>query len=294
MFQLSKSLSEINSYSKYKNLDRVSYYNEKKRLQAELLKLQYWLVESKQRLAICFDGRDAAGKGGTIKRFTEYLNPQHYRIIELGKPTPAESRRWFSRYSKKLPKKGEIVFFDRSWYNRALIEPTMGYCTERQYRYFMKRVNDWEDELINDGLHLIKFYLSVNLETQLFRFRERILHPLKYWKYTKNDERARFKWEIFSKFKKQMFERTSPKTSPWIIVDSNDKFYSRLYCMLYTIHRIPYVKKQCFKAIDGTSINRKYRLELDGVTFNNLSHKQFVVLSQLKNDKQINLLRQNI
>ena len=149
-----KPFAKKKFYAKYKNLDRASYDIEKKRLQAELLNLQYWLVENDQRLAICFDGRDAAGKGGTIKRFTEYLNPKHYRVVELGKPTPAESRSWLNRYSRRLPKKGEIVFFDRSWYNRALIEPTMGYCTERQYRYFMKKVIDWEHELIANGMML--------------------------------------------------------------------------------------------------------------------------------------------
>lgn len=285
--EITKPYVKKKFYSKYKNLDRASYDIEKKRLQAELLNLQYWLVENDQRLAICLDGRDAAGKGGTIKRFTEYLNPKHYRVVELGKPTPAESRSWLNRYSRRLPKKGEIVFFDRSWYNRALIEPTMGYCTERQYRYFMKKVIDWEHELIANGMMLIKFYLSVDSETQLFRFKERVLHPLKYWKYTKNDERARIKWRIFSKFKKQMLDRTSTNQSPWVVVDSNDKFYCRLSCMLYAISRIPYLKRQDFQPLDGTIISRKYRLELNGVTFNNLTHRQFVVLDRLKTECNI-------
>ena len=220
-------------YSAYKNLERAVYDAEKRRLQAELLNLQRWAVENKKRIAIAIEGRDAAGKGGTIKRFVEYLMPKYLRVVELGVPTKNESRNWFRRYEKQMPQKGEIVFFDRSWYNRALIEPTMGYCTERQYRYFMKRVVPWEEQLIADGLILIKFYLSVDRDTQLFRFKERIIHPLKYWKYSKNDEKARAKWEVFTNYKTQMLERTASDASPWVVINANDKMYARLACMLY-------------------------------------------------------------
>ena len=198
-------------YSVYQDLNRSNYEAEKRRLQSELLKLQQWVVDNNKRVAITFDGRDAAGKGGAIKRFIEYLMPHYFRVIELGVPTKKESRNWFGRYKKHMPNKGEIVFFDRSWYNRALIEPTMGYCTERQYRYFMDQVLNWEEKSISDWLILIKFYLSVDRDTQLFRFKERIVHPLKYWKISKNDEKARAKWSVFTKYKDQMLDRTSSK-----------------------------------------------------------------------------------
>ena len=267
-------------YSAYKNLERAVYDAEKRRLQAELLNLQRWAVENKKRIAIAIEGRDAAGKGGTIKRFVEYLMPKYLRVVELGVPTKNESRNWFRRYEKQMPQKGEIVFFDRSWYNRALIEPTMGYCTERQYRYFMKRVVPWEEQLIADGLILIKFYLSVDRDTQLFRFKERIIHPLKYWKYSKNDEKARAKWEVFTNYKTQMLERTASDASPWVVINANDKMYARLACMLYTIYHVPYVEKQAFKPLTGKELPVKFRIEIDGVPFSNLSYRQYSVLER--------------
>jgi len=268
-------------YSVYQDLNRSTYEAEKRRLQSELLKLQQWVVDNKKRVAITFDGRDAAGKGGTIKRFIEYLMPHYFRVVELGVPTKKESRNWFGRYKKHLPKKGEIVFFDRSWYNRALIEPTMGYCSERQYRYFMHRVINWEEKHISDGLILIKFYLSVDRETQLFRFKERIVHPLKYWKFSSNDEKARAKWSVFTKYKNQMLERTSSEISPWVVINANNKTYARLSCMLYTIYHIPYIQKQGFKPLTGEELPSKYRIEIDGVPFSNLSFRQHSVLERL-------------
>jgi len=272
-------------YSIYRDLDRQTYEEEKRRLQVELLKLQHWVVDNKLQVAIAFDGRDAAGKGGTIKRFTEYLMPHHSRVVELGIPKKEESRNWFRRYERLMPKKGEIVFFDRSWYNRALIEPTMGYCSERQYRYFMKRVIPWEEKLIADGVILIKFYLSVDRETQLFRFKERIVHPLKYWKFSKNDERARAKWEVFTKYKNQMLESTSSEKSPWVVINANDKMYARLACLLYTIYHIPYVEKQSFKPLSGETLPSKYRIEIDGVPFSNLSFRQYSILERMTNSR---------
>ena len=268
-------------YAVYKNLDRAAYDAEKRRLQAELLNLQRWAVENGKRVAIAIDGRDAAGKGGTIKRFVEYLMPKYLRVVELGVPTKKESQNWFRRYEKQMPRRGEIVFFDRSWYNRALIEPTMGYCTERQYRYFMKRVVPWEEKLIADGLILIKFYLSVDRDTQLFRFKERIIHPLKYWKYSKNDEKARAKWEVFTNYKTQMLERTASDISPWVVINANDKMYARLACMLYAIYHVPYLEKQTFKPLTGPELPAKFRIEIDGVPFRNLSYRQYSVLERL-------------
>ena len=197
----------------YKDIAYSSYTREKKRLQVELLNLQQWIVEDRQRVAFVFEGRDAAGKGSTIKRFVENMMPKYLRVVELGTPTSSESKRWFQRYTKHMPGPGELVFFDRSWYNRALIEPTMGYCKRSQYKYFMNKVLDWEEDLIREGVILIKFYLSVDKATQLYRFEERIVDPLKYWKYSKNDQMVRSKWDIFTKYKEQMFVRCSSSLS---------------------------------------------------------------------------------
>ena len=268
-------------FSFYKDIGYSSYSREKKRLQVELLNLQQWILEKKKRVALVFEGRDAAGKGSTIKRFVENLMPKYLRTVELETPTPVESKRWFHRYEKHLPKPGELVFFDRSWYNRALIEPTMGYCNKSQYKYFMKKVLDWEEELIHDGVILIKFYLSVDKSTQLYRFEERITDTLKYWKYSKNDQMVRNKWDIFTNYKEQMFARTSSRMSPWVMVNSNNKLYARLTCMLYAISHIDYGKKKRFKPLREEKLRQRYRIVVDGVPFNGLDYRQYSVLKQL-------------
>ena len=265
----------------YKDIGYSSYSLEKKRLQVELLNLQHWVLEGKKRVALVFEGRDAAGKGSTIKRFVENLMPKYLRTVELETPTPVESKRWFHRYEKHLPKPGELVFFDRSWYNRALIEPTMGYCNKSQYKYFMKKVLDWEEDLIHDGVILIKFYLSVDKSTQLYRFEERITDPLKYWKYSKNDQMVRTKWDIFTNYKEQMFARTSSRMSPWVMVNSNNKLYARLTCMLYAISHIDYGQKKRFKPLREEKLRQRYSIVVDGVPFNGLDYRQYSVLKQL-------------
>ena len=270
-------------FSFYKDIGYSSYSREKKRLQVELLNLQQWILEKKKRVALVFEGRDAAGKGSTIKRFVENLMPKYLRTVELETPTAVESKRWFHRYKKHLPKPGELVFFDRSWYNRALIEPTMGYCNKSQYKYFMKKVLDWEEDLIHDGVILIKFYLSVDKSTQLYRFEERITDPLKYWKYSKNDQMVRNKWDIFTNYKEQMFARTSSRMSPWVMVNSNNKLYARLTCMLYAISHIDYRKKKRFKPLREEKLRQRYSIVVDGVPFNGLDYRQYSVPKQLTN-----------
>ena len=279
---MSEKFHQKGFYKVYKNLTRRNYLIEKSRLQSELLKLQYWAIENKKRIAISFDGRDAAGKGGTIKRFTEHLMPKHLRVVELNTPSKRESRGWFRRYSKHFPDEGELVFFDRSWYNRALIEPTMGYCSKNQYNYFIKKVLKWEEDLITRGMILIKFYLSVDQETQLFRFNERIKHPLKYWKLSENDQKAREKWHIFTKFKEQMFQRTSSQASPWVIINANDKYYTRLSTMLYVINSIPYVEIQKFRPMCHKTIGKFKKISVNGVEFNNLNEDQFNTIKHLR------------
>lgn len=227
----------------YSIIPRKKYEGEKYQIQIELLKLQEWVVKNKKRVSIVFEGRDAAGKGSTIKRFVEYLNPRYFKVVALGVPTEEEKRDWFGRYEKHLPNPGEIVFFDRSWYNRAVVEPAMGYCSEDQYIDFIENVTKWEENLVNDGMVLIKFWFSISKEKQELRFKIRQSSPLKYWKFSPNDSKVIDKWDIITKYKNQMFSRTSSNKSPWVIVNSNDKKIGRLNAMRYVLSSIDYDDK---------------------------------------------------
>jgi polyphosphate kinase 2 len=224
-------------------IPRRRYEGEKYQIQIELLKLQEWVIKNGKKVAIVFEGRDAAGKGSTIKRFIEYLNPRYFRVVALGVPTEEEKNNWFGRYERYLPKAGEIVFFDRSWYNRAVVEPSMGYCSESQYMDFMENVSAWEESIINSGTILIKFWFSISKEKQETRFKMRQDHPLKYWKFSPNDAKVVDKWDIITKYKNQMFSKTSTPTSPWIIVNSNDKKIGRLNAMRYVLSVVDYEGK---------------------------------------------------
>ena len=221
-------------------LPRKQYESEKYQIQVELLKLQEWVIKNKKRVAIVFEGRDAAGKGSTIKRFIEYLNPRGFKVVALGIPTESEKKNWLQRYEQHLPKEGEIVFFDRSWYNRAVVEPAMGYCTEEQYEDFIENVLDWEEKLVGNGLILIKFWFSITKEKQVKRFELRKTSPLKYWKFSPNDAKVLDKWEIIGNFKNQMFNKTSSSISPWVVINSNDKKIGRLNAMRYVISVVNY------------------------------------------------------
>lgn len=225
-------------------ITRKQYETEKFGLQIELLKLQEWVVKNKKKVAIVFEGRDAAGKGSTIKRFTEYLNPRGFKIVSLGLPTDEEKKNWFGRYEKHMPQPGEIVFFDRSWYNRSVVEPAMGYCSEEQYNDFMENVLDWEQHLMMDeDIILIKFWFSITKEKQELRFDLRKSSPLKYWKFSPNDAKVIDKWDIIGKYKNQMFNKTANSNSPWVIVNSNDKKIGRLNAIRYVLSQIDYDDK---------------------------------------------------
>lgn len=268
----------------YAGVSEQDYQIEKRRLQYELLKIQQHLIKDNQRLAIVFEGRDAAGKGSTIKRFSENLIPGHNKVIALGVPTEKDSKYWFQRYEKHFPKPGQIVFFDRSWYSRALIEPTMGYCSEKQYRYFMKKVLDWESKQIDDGLILVKFYLSINKEVQLYRFEDRINNPLTYWKFSENDLAARKKWEIFTQYKDQMFSHTSSEKSPWVLVGANKKREGRLTCMLYLVRLFGNKK---FEPLTGEDVTKTHSIKVGGVNFRGLTPQQLAVLKELKEQENL-------
>ena len=272
----------IYNRTKYKELSLRSYQKEKRRLQIELLKLQEWVIQSEKRLAIVFEGRDAAGKGATIKRFIENLIPKTNRVVELGVPTANQNKMWFKTYDKLLPQKGEIVFFDRSWYTRGLIQPAMGYCTDRQYNYFMKKVNDWEKKHIADGLLLIKFYLSVSKENQRQRFAFRQSSPLKYWKLSENDLKAAKEWDLFTHYKEQVFTNSEPNNNPWVIINSDNKMIARLNAMRYVLSNYDYEGKKVLKDKKWSREIEEYDIVVDGVKFKNLTKEQYELLYKLK------------
>lgn len=222
----------------------LNYEAELEKLQIELVKLQRWAQEKRRRVAILFEGRDAAGKGGTIRRFIEHLNPRAMRIVALPKPTEEEAGQWyFQRYMKQLPNKGEIVFFDRSWYNRAVVEPVNGFCTKEQYERFMRQVPEFEHMLYEDGITLIKFWFSISKQEQLKRFRSRGKNPLKQWKLSPIDAKAQDLWDNYTKYKELMFSRTHTTFSPWTIVRANNKMKARLESIRFVLSNIDYEGK---------------------------------------------------
>lgn len=224
-----------------KALRLTRYEKEFIRLQTELVKLQNWVIEKNKKIVILFEGRDAAGKGGAIRRITAHINPRQYRIVALPKPTVEESGQWyFQRYVNKLPKPGEIVFFDRSWYNRAVVEPVNGFCTKYQYQNFMKQVNSFERMIMDADTYLIKFYFSITKEEQANRFKEIRSNPLKKWKMTAVDLRAQELWDDYTSFKLKMFESTNLKESPWVIIEADKKSEARIEALKYVIDTIPY------------------------------------------------------
>ena len=227
-----------------KILANLQYQEDLEQLQVELLKMQSWVVENKLRLAIIFEGRDAAGKGGTIRRFVEHLNPRATRIVALPKPTEEERGQWyFRRYINHLPNPGEVVFFDRSWYNRAVVEPVNGFCTPEQYERFMHQVNDVERMLQESGVLLIKFWLDTSKEEQAERFEDRRKSPLKHWKLSPIDAKAQELWDTYTQYRDAMFERTHTPNSPWVIVQADKKKAARLGSIKYVLQELDYTNK---------------------------------------------------
>ena len=223
---------------------RKDYERHKRLLQVELLKMQRWVQEKGERIVMLFEGRDAAGKGGTIKRFAEHLNPRSARVVALGTPSETERGQWyFQRYISHLPTRGEIVFFDRSWYNRAVVEPVMGFCTQSQHHAFLRQVSMFENMLIDDGIHLMKFWFSVSREEQYRRFKSRESDNLKQWKLSPVDIKGLKLWEEYTEAKKSMFMATDTRFSPWTVVKSDDKKRARLACMRFLLSQIPYSNK---------------------------------------------------
>ena len=229
----------------YRNLlSRAKYEKLKYRLQVELLKFQAWVKETGQRVVILFEGRDAAGKGGTIKRFMDHLNPRGARVVALEKPSDVERGQWyFQRYVEHLPTRGEIVMFDRSWYNRAGVERVMGFCSHAEYDEFLRQAPEFDRKLVRSGVHLLKFWFSVSRAEQRRRFKERKAHPLKQWKLSPVDLASLDKWDSYTRAKEAMFLHCDTSDAPWTVIKSDCKKRARLNAMRYILHRLPYTKK---------------------------------------------------
>lgn len=209
--------------------------------QAELIKMQQYLENTRKRMIILFEGRDASGKGGTIRRVTRYMNEKHYRVVALGKPTEYEKTEWFfQKYVRQFPRGGEVVLFDRSWYNRAMVEPVFGFCTDEEYKNFIRGVTGFEKDLIRQGTILVKLYFSVTKEEQERRFERRKTDPLRQWKLSEVDVQAQERWDDFTNVKYQMLRKTHTTHAPWKIIRSNSKHEARLNAMKVILNSVPY------------------------------------------------------
>lgn len=238
---LSLALRRIYKHKRPPSIDRQTYFKALLTLQAELIKLQDWVEHSGEKVAVIFEGRDAAGKGGVIKRITQRLNPRVCRVVALPKPTEKEMTQWyFQRYVPHLPSGGEIVLFDRSWYNRAGVERVMGFASDDQVEQFFLDVPEFERMLVRSGIRLIKYWFSITDEEQQLRFLLRIHDPLKQWKLSPMDLQSRVRWEGYTKAKEEIFERTNIPEAPWYIVEGNEKKRARLNCIRHLLEQIPY------------------------------------------------------
>ncbi|MFK7806943.1 MAG: polyphosphate kinase 2 [Saprospiraceae bacterium] len=238
------AIAKKHNVSVAKTLNKLKYEAELRELQSEFVNLQKWIAKKKKRVVVIFEGRDAAGKGGSIKRFKEHLNPRTSRVVALTKPTEVEQGQWyFRRYIKVLPNPGEIVFFDRSWYNRAVVEPVMGFCSKSQYEKFMVQVPDFEHLLYEDNLTIIKFWFSISKDEQKKRFDDRLSNPLKRWKFSPVDMKGQELWDKYTHYKELMFSKTHTNFSPWIIVKTNNKKEARLESMRYVLSQFDYDDK---------------------------------------------------
>ncbi len=270
--------------AEYSQINPDLYRRELRKLQAEFLKLQRWVIQEKKKIAIVFEGRDTAGKTGSISVLSKYLIPEHVRLVKLGIPTKRESQHWFSRYEKHMPNVGEIVFFDRSWYTRALTEITMNYCSERQYKYFMKNVLSWENEFSKENIEIVKIYLSVKKDIQKKRFEKRKNSPLIFWKFSENDLKVADRWDAFTFYKNQMFATTSSEKSPWVVINANTKMVASLNSLRYILEKFDYPEKNIPKPKKWSKGMNIYNLKINGVKFENLSYDQFKVLSSFSDE----------
>ena len=268
-FENSKNSADLISLINEKNIpfskvkNTLIYNKELRLLQIELVKLQRYISSTNKRVAIIFEGRDAAGKGGNIRRFMEHLNPRSTRLVALNKPTEVEKGQWyFQRYIKELPNPGEIVFFDRSWYNRAVVEPVMDFCSKKQYKEFLLQVPEFEHMMYEDGVIIIKFWLSITKDEQAKRFEARKENPLKRWKFSPVDKQGQILWNKYTHFKDEMFTKTHTTYSPWMIIKTNDKKVARLETIRYVLSKFDYEDKSDAEVVlnpDPNVVMRYYR-----------------------------------
>ena len=224
-----------------KALRILNYEDRLKKLQQELIKLQQWVENEGEKLVVIFEGRDAAGKGGAIRRITQHLNPRGFNVVALPKPTPEEQGQWyFQRYIKNLLRSGHITFFDRSWYNRAVVEPVNGFCTKEEYEIFMNQVNSFEQMIIESGIRLVKFYFSISKDEQARRFKDIKASPVKKWKFSPVDQTALERWDDYTHYKTKMFEKTDTKLAPWIVIKANRKMKARVEAVQKLLEIVPY------------------------------------------------------
>ena len=233
-------------YNIEKTVRYLTYEKKLENLQIELIRMQAWAIENNERIIVIFEGRDAAGKGGAIRRMSERINPRHFRIVALPKPKEDEQTQWyFQRYVNQFPKAGEIIFFDRSWYNRAVVEPVNGFCSAKEYEVFMDQVNDFERMITASGIRLVKIYMSISKKEQAKRFEDIKKNPLKQWKMTEVDEKAQELWDVYTEYKKKMFQNTNEGTIlPWKIIRANRKTYARIASISHILKSIPYDKNK--------------------------------------------------
>ena len=269
--------------AEFRDVSYGDYRAELRLLRLQLLALQEWVAERGDRVAIVLEGRDAAGKGSTAAGITRYLNPKSARVIVQGIPSPKKMRNWLGWHYAALPRAGDIAIFDRSWYSRALIQPVMGYCTMRQYGYFMNRVNDWERAAADEGVELIKIYLSVSREAQDLRFRLRQSSELRYWKYSSTDRAAAERWHMLTYFKERMFAVTSTDYAPWTIIESDNKHQARLNVIHYILSRFEYDGKDLSpESLEPPAGSGKPAdLIVDGVLFEDMNPAQVEVLERM-------------
>ncbi len=239
--ELDKKVDAIGAKKALSVIEKAEMERSLKPYQAEIIRMQKYLEETKRRMIILFEGRDASGKGGTIRRVSRYMNEKHYRIVALGKPSDAQRTQWFfQRYAEQFPRGGEVVMFDRSWYNRAMVEPIFGFCTPEQYKTFMKGVVGFEKDLVRQGTILVKLYFSVTKAEQARRFDRRKNDPLRQWKLSEVDLQAQERWDDFTNQKYEMLKRTHSNHAPWTVIRSNDKHLARLNAMRTILNSVPY------------------------------------------------------
>jgi polyphosphate kinase 2 len=228
-----------------KALRILNYESKLKKLQEELIKMQQWVESEGEKLVVIFEGRDAAGKGGAIRRLTQNLNPREFNVVALPKPTLEEKQQWyFQRYVKNLPRSGQITFFDRSWYNRAVVEPVNKFCSQSEYSVFINQVNDFEKMLVDSGIRLVKFYFSISKDEQARRFKDIKASPVKKWKFSAVDKAALSLWDDYTNYKKKMFDKTDTEFAPWIVVRANRKMRARVEVIQKLLEIVPYKRNK--------------------------------------------------